>query len=100
MLTGGEVISKVFTMTLIRCLQQSQLLHAHIEVVLRDVSSFYAAVEALKAWLEALLADWVDKMVLWQCVDLKITQVFNGLMQNVYGLIAWEHIARAFRVDY
>jgi hypothetical protein len=59
-LTGGEVISNVFTMTLTRCIQRSQLLHAHIKVVLQVVSSVYAAAEALKAWFEALLADWVD----------------------------------------
>ena len=53
-LTGGEVISNVFTMTLTRCIQQSQLLHTHIEVVLRDASSIYIAAEALKAWFEAL----------------------------------------------
>jgi hypothetical protein len=97
LLTGGEVISDVFTMMLTRCIQQSQLLHAHIKVVLRDVSSVYAAAEALKAWFEALLVDWVDKMAVGRQVDVQMTQVFSGLLQNVYGLIAWEHVARAFR---
>lgn len=49
LLTGGEVISNVSTMTLIRCIQQSQQLHIHIEVVLRDASSVYAAADVLKA---------------------------------------------------
>jgi hypothetical protein len=31
MLTSGEVISRVFTLTLMRCIKQSQLLHTHIE---------------------------------------------------------------------
>jgi len=100
LLTGGEVISNVFTMTLIRCIQQSQLLHTHIEVVLRDSSSVHEAVDGLKAWFEALLANWVDKMAVGRRVDAQITQAFGGLMQNVYGLIAWEHVARAFRPGY
>jgi hypothetical protein len=100
LLTSGEVISNVFTMTLTRCIQQSQLLHTHIEVVLRDASSVHAAVDALKAWFDALLADWVDKMALGRRVDPQTAQAFSGLMQNVYGLIVWEHVARAFRPGY
>jgi hypothetical protein len=100
LLAGDKVISNMFTMTLMRCMQQSQLLHTYIEGALRDASSARAAADALKAWFEALLADWVDKMVLGCWVEAQITQVFDGLMQNVYGLIAWEHVARAFRADY
>jgi hypothetical protein len=100
LLTGGKVISNVFTMTLMRGIQQSQLLQTHVEVVLRDASGAYAAADALKAWYEALLADWVDKMAIGRWVDAQITQVFSGLIQNVYGLIAWEHVARAYRADY
>ena len=99
-LTGGEVISNVFTMMLTRGIQQSPLLHIHIEVVLRDASSVYLAPDALKAWFEALLADWVDNMAVGRRVDPQTTQVFDGLIQNVYGLIVWEHVARAFRPGY
>jgi len=100
LLTDGEVISTLFTMTLLRCIQQSQLLYTHIHVVLREASSIDAVAESLKAWFEALLADWVDKMALGHHVDAQITHVFDGLMQNVYGLIFWEHVARAFWKGY
>lgn len=100
LLVGGEVISNVFTITLMRCIQQSQLLHTHDEVVLRDTSSVHTAADALKAWFEALLAEWVDKMVVGRWVDSQITQVFIGLIQNVFSLMAMEHVARAFRADY
>jgi hypothetical protein len=99
-LTGVEMISNVFTMTLTRCIQQSQLLHAHVEGVLHDASIAHALADVLKAWFEALLADWMDKMALGRNVDAQITQAFGGLMQNIYGLIVWEHVARAFRADY
>jgi hypothetical protein len=100
LLADDTVISNMFTMTLMRCIQQSQMLHTHLEGVSRDASSIYVAADALKAWFEALLADWVDKMALGRRVDAQITQVFGGLIQNTYCLIAWEHVARAFRVDY
>jgi hypothetical protein len=100
MLTGSEVISNVFTMTLTRCIQQSQLLHTHIEVVLRSASSVYAAADGLKACFEALLVDWVDKMAVGRRVDSLATQAYRGLIQNVFVLIVWEHVARAFRPDY
>jgi hypothetical protein len=47
-LTGSNLVSNDFTMTLHRCIQQSQQLNAHIEVVLRDATSVYAAADALK----------------------------------------------------
>jgi hypothetical protein len=83
-----------------RCIQQSQQLHTHLEMVLRDASSVHATAEALKAWFEALLADWVDKMAVGRRVDAQMTRVFDGLMQNFYSLIVWEHVARAFRPGY
>jgi hypothetical protein len=100
LLAGDTVIFNMFTMTLMRCIQQSQLLHAHIEVVLRDASSVYMAADALKAWFEALLADWVDKMAVGRRVSSLTAKAFSGLIQNVYSLIVWEHVARAFRPDY
>ena len=100
LLTDGEVISTLFTMTLLRSIQHSQLLYTHLEALLRDASSADAAAASLKAWFEALLADWVDKMALGHHVDVQIMHVFDGLMQNVYGLIFWEHVARAFRKGY
>ena len=100
LLTSGEVISTLFTMTVWRSIQHSQLLHRHIEALLRDASSTYVVAESLKAWFEALLADWVDKIALEHHVDTRITDVFDGLMQNVYGLIFWEHVARAFCKGY
>ncbi len=100
LLAGDKVNSNMFTMTLIRCIQQSQQLQTHLEVALRDSSNVYATHVVLKAWFEELLANWVDKMAFGRWVEAQTTQVFDGMIQNVYGLIASEHVARAFRVDY
>jgi hypothetical protein len=99
LLTGGEVVSNVFTMTLNRCIQSSQLLHAHIGMIVRDASSVYAAADAVKAWFEALLADWVDTIAVRHKASSFMTQVCSGLVENVYSLIFWEHVARAFRPE-
>jgi hypothetical protein len=98
-LAGGEVISTLFTMTLLRCIQQSQLSYTHIAAVLHDASKVNTVAELLKAWFEALLADWVDKSALGHRVDAQITQVFGSFIQNTYGLIFWEHVARGFRAN-
>jgi hypothetical protein len=99
LLAGYKVISNMSTMTLKHYIHQSLFLHTHLEGVLLDASSIHTAAETLQAWFEALFADWIDKMTLGGHVDLQITQVFGGLMQNVYGLIIWEHLARAFQGD-
>ena len=100
LLTGNEQVSNVFTMTLYRCIQSSQWLRFHMDRLLRDAASTYAAADAMKAWFEAVLADWIDKVAMGQKTNARIMPVFEGLVQNTYGLIVWEHVARAFRPDY
>lgn len=100
LLCGGESVSNVFTLTLYQHLQQAPQLRIHVARVLRDASSPIAGADALKAWFEALLADWVDKMVVGRRVDALITTVFSALLENVYDLVVWEHVARAFRPGY
>jgi hypothetical protein len=78
----------VFTLTLLRSIQQSQLLQAQIEMALNDASSIHAAAEVSKAWFEALFVDLVDKMEIGRHVDPQFTQVFSGFIQNVFSLIA------------
>ncbi len=83
-LTGGEVISNVFTMTLHQCIQQSQQIHNHIGVLLRDASSVYVAADALKAWFEALLADWVDKVAVGRLRWMVAPEV------DTRGMVRWQ----------
>jgi hypothetical protein len=100
LLTGGEVLCNVFTMTLSQCIQRSQFLHAHMSRLLRDAPNVYAAADAMKEWFEAVLADWIDKMVFRRQISALISQVFSELLQHTYGLVVWEHVARAFRPEY
>jgi hypothetical protein len=100
LLTGGEVVCNVFTMTLSQCIQRSQFLHAHMSRVLRDTPNVYAVADAMKEGFEALLADWIDRMVVRRQISALMSQVFGELLQNIYGLIVWEHVARAFRPEY
>ena len=100
LLTSGEVVCNVFTMTLSQCIQQSQFLHAHMCRLLRDTPNVYAAADAMKEGFEALLADWIDRMVVRRQISALMSQVFGELLQNIYGLVVWEHVARAFRPEY
>jgi len=100
LLTGEEVACNVFTMTLSQCIQRSQFLHAHMSRLLKDTPNVYAAADAMKEGFEALLADWVDRMAVRRQRSTLMSQVFGELLQNIYGLIVWEHVARAFRPGY
>jgi hypothetical protein len=68
--------------------------------LLKDAPDAYVAAEAMKEGFEALLADWIDRMVVRRQRSALMSQVFGELLQNIYGLIAWEHVARAFRPKY
>ena len=100
LLTGRETVCNVFTMTLNRSIQHSQFLQSHMSRLLRDSPDAYAAADTMKEWFEALLADWINRMVVRRQISALISQVFSELLQNTYGLIAWEHVARAFRSEY
>ncbi len=100
LLTGGEVVCNVFTMTLSQCIQRSQFLHAQMSRLLRDTPNLYAAADAMKEGFEALLADWIDRMMVRRQISALMSRVFGELLQNTYGLVAWEHVARAFRPEY
>jgi hypothetical protein len=77
----------MFTMTLLQPIQQSKLLYTRSEAVLRHASSTYVVAGSLKTWFEVLLADGVDRTAMEHHVDVQITQVFDRLIQNVYGFI-------------
>ncbi len=66
LLTGEVVACNVFTMTLSQWIQRSHFLHAHMSRLLRDAPNVYAAADAMKEGLEALLEDWIDRMVIRQ----------------------------------
>jgi len=100
LLTSGEVVCNVFTMTLSQCIQRSQCLQAYMSRLLRDTPNVYAAADAMREGFEALLADWIDRMVIRRQISASMSQVFGELLQNTYRLVAWEHVARAFRPGY
>ena len=66
LLTGNEQASNVFTMTLYCCIQSSRWLRSHMEKLLRDAASTYAAADAMKAGFEAVLAEWIDTRAVGQ----------------------------------
>lgn len=100
LLTGGERTTNVFTLTLKQHVLQAPQLHMHIEAMLRRASSLVAAADALKAWFEAVLAEWIDQAAKRRQSETPVTMLFSDLLQNAYDLVCWEHVARAFRPGY
>ncbi len=97
LLTGGERTSNVFTLILAQHIQQVPQLHTHLEAVLRHASSLVAAADTLKVWFEVVLAEWIDRVALRRQREPSVTMLFSQLLENVYDLVFWEHVARAFR---
>src|SRR5258708_16244324 len=100
LLTSVEVVCNVFTMTLSQCIQRSQFLHAHMSRLLRDTPNVHTAADAMKEGFEALLADWIDRMGVRRQISALMSQVFGELLQNISGLVVWEHLVSAFRPEY
>lgn len=100
LLTGGVRTSNVFTLTLAQHIQQSSEVRSHMEGILRQAVSLVAAADTLKVWWEVVLAEWVDQTALRRQRDTSFTRVFSDLLEQVYDLVCWEHVARAFRPGY
>jgi hypothetical protein len=100
LLSGGKKVTNMFTAILHHYIRQSPQVRAHVAAVVRQVPSLVAAADALKMWFEVVLADWIDQMAMGRRVDESVTPLFSDLLHNVYGLVVWEHVARAFRPEY
>jgi hypothetical protein len=100
LLSGGEQVTNVFTATLNHRLRQLPQLQAPIAEAVHRASSLVGAADALKAWFEALLVEWIDQVAVGQQGQMPVAMVFSGLLHNVYDLVVWEHVARAFRPEY
>ncbi|SRR5579871_190661 len=100
LLGGGAKVSNVFTLTLAQHIQQCSEVLSHMEVILRQAVSLVAAADTLKVWWEVVLAEWIDQTALHRQRETSFTRVFSDLLEQVYDLVCWEHVARAFRPGY
>ncbi len=100
-LTGSTQTSEnLFTMTLYRCILHFNQLQEQTRMLLGAASSVYVAADALKDWFEVQLDTWITSPAARCQTQAPISMLCQQLVQNTYSVIAWEHVARAFRADY
>ena len=90
----------LFTATLYRNLTSNAGLLLEVSRLFVTAPSVIAAADALKAWCEKQLADWIDLVAAGRQGHALVHQVFSELVYNTYTLIFWDHVARAFRPMY
>ena len=98
--SGGPAEAGLLKMTVYRSILENSHLQEQAGTVLRHASSFYDGADLVKDWYEVQLDTWIETSSARLRKHAPCSELFGRLIQNVYGLIAWEHVARAFRPGY
>ena len=96
----AQTNDNLFTMTLYRSILHHNGLQQQMYALLGMTSSAYAAADALKDWFEEQVDTWITSPSARYQQNAPISVLAHGLIQNTYSVIAWEHVARAFRANY
>jgi intracellular sulfur oxidation DsrE/DsrF family protein len=100
LLTGRVRASEnLFTLTLYHFIVSNAGLQVVMQEMLRMVLDAYVCADVMKDWFREQVDALFDgvEVVPQQIV---IVALVAELLQNTYTLIAWEHVARAFRPGY
>jgi hypothetical protein len=68
-------------------------------VVMNTIANTYACADALKDWFVVQLDAWVSVSGSRRQRNGPMVMLVQELLQDTYTVIAWEHVARAFRPD-
>jgi len=100
LLTGRMKKSKnLFTVTLYQFILSDGRLLAFIQDMLQAFPNAYECADRMKDWFREqvdTLFDGRDEVP----QQTSLSALVNELIQNTYTVIAWEHVARAFRPSY
>jgi hypothetical protein len=97
---AAHTSDNLFTMTLYRSILHHHQLQQQMSVLLSMTASVYIAADALKEWFEVQMDTWIASPPARCQQHTPMTVLAQGLIQNTYSVIAWGHVARAFRADY
>jgi hypothetical protein len=100
LMSGTTPGANLFTMTLYRGVLSSNEIQVHVGTLLSRASSLYAGVDAVKDWFELQLDTWIEAPAVHREPHAPLSVLYQSLIQNTYAVIAWEHVARAFRPEY
>lgn len=90
----------LFTMTIYRNILNDRQLQQPVSVLVQGASSLYVGADNVRNWFEVQVDAWVDASAIRRRKNASISRLVSDLIQNTYSVIAWEHVARAFRPDY
>jgi|SRR5258706_12114521 hypothetical protein len=89
----------LFTMTMYRNILTDRHLQQAVRKLIDEASHLYAGADAVKNWFEVQVDAWVAASATRQRKNVSISKLVAELIQNTYTMIAWEHVARAFRPE-
>jgi hypothetical protein len=95
-----ETSDNLFTWTLYRNIMDDSQLQQNVSALISEAPSIYAGVDTVKDWFESQLDTWMTVPAARQHKNSAMSILAYSLIQNTYGVIYWEHVARAFRGDY
>jgi hypothetical protein len=90
----------LFTMTLYRSIVGAESLQWQVSTCVREASSRYACADALKEWFRSEIDTWMDTPLLHRQGNAPISVLITSLIQDIYSLVCWEHVAEAFQEGY
>ena len=90
----------LFTMTINRNILTDRHFQQAVRRLVHEASHLYAGADSVKDWFEVQVDAWVDASAIHRRKNASISRLVSDLIQNTYSVIAWEHVARAFRPDY
>ena len=98
---GQEITSEnPFTWTLYRRLVTVAEFQQPVSALLHTASSLYAGADALHEWFRETIDVWFNAALSQRQQSPAVLMLVHNLIQNIYGVVCWEHVARAFRAGY
>ena len=71
-----------------------------VQSLLQAVPSVYAGAYVLQGWFREWIDEWFNTSLSQRRQSPAVWMLVHNLIQNVYDVVVWEHVARAFRDRY
>ena len=68
--------------------------------LLQTASSLYAGADMLHEWFRETVDEWFNAALPQRQQSPTVLMLVHNLFQDVDGVVAWDHVARAFRPGY
>ncbi len=89
-----------FTWTLHRSMTTVAEFEQPVSALLQTASSLYAGADTLHEWFRETIDVWFNAALPQRQQSPAVLMLVHNLFQDVDGVVAWEHVARAFRPGY